>query len=68
MFYQPLINSIRPSKNVNAKFQSHYKGLPAFTVFSKNSLGSNEAQRNNSVINWSDPKKITETKSGLKLS
>jgi len=31
-----------------------------------NSLGSIEAQRNNSVLKWSDPQKITETKSGLK--
>ncbi len=27
-----------------------------------NSLGSIEAQRNNPVLKWSDPQKITETK------
>jgi hypothetical protein len=48
------------------KFQSHYKGLPAFTVFSVNNLSSIDAQRNNPVLMWSDPQKITETKSGLK--
>jgi hypothetical protein len=66
MFYQPLIYSIRPSTKVNAKFNSYYKGLPALTVFSVNSLSSIEAQQNNPVLKWSDPQKITKTKSGLK--
>jgi hypothetical protein len=32
-----------------------------------NSLGSNEAQRNNPVLKWSDPQKITETKKWFKV-
>jgi len=32
-----------------------------------NSLGSIEAQRNNSVLKWSDPQKITETKKWFKV-
>jgi hypothetical protein len=64
---QSLINNIRPSKNVNPKFQSHFKGLPAFNVFSVNSLSSIEAQRNNPVLKWSEPQKITETKKWFKI-
>jgi len=33
-----------------------------------NSLGSIEAQRNNSVLKWSDPQKITETKKWFKVT
>jgi hypothetical protein len=61
MSYQPLINSIRPSKIVNAKFQSHYKGLPAFNVSSVNSLSSIKAQQNKPVLKRLDPQKITIT-------
>ena len=32
-----------------------------------NSLGSIEAQRNNPVLKWSDPQKITETKKWFKV-
>jgi hypothetical protein len=33
-----------------------------------NSLGSIEAQRNNPVLKWSDPQKITETKKWFKVT